>query len=244
MDDNTDPCPTLCPFNKVPSFKICGTTEKCLQTKPARHLPSYKNPWCAFITLYSTSDSAWVVWKRNTAFCCVTFCSCLFPDCGFTCAPDSRRQHGFHRRTGRKDRSEIITAFAFFFFFPSCVVVCCAFQSTCWTVVTTPCCVPSLPLLMFYAVLLQKLQTELVCTLNWSIFFFSWERSSIHPSSTPTFTRTHGRRGRMEFQIKKNKNKNKRKRKAPTTFGTDIFRTLYAPTAQGLFFFLLFFLSC
>lgn len=39
MDDNTDPCPTSCPLNKVPSFKICGTTEKLFANK-ARAAPS------------------------------------------------------------------------------------------------------------------------------------------------------------------------------------------------------------
>lgn len=138
--------------------------------------------------------------EKKYCVCCVKFCKLFVSWLWFHLRSDSRRQHRFHRRTGGKGRSEIITAFAFFFSPPSCVVVCCAFQSTRWTVVTTPCCVPSLPLLMFYTVLLQKLQTELICTLNWSIsFFFFLERSSIHPSSTPIFTQTHGRRGRKEF---------------------------------------------
>lgn len=121
MDDNTDPCPTLCPLNKVPSFKICGTTEKCLQTKPARHLSlvqkllvCFYNPVLHVRLCLGCVEKKYCVLLREVL---QLFVSWLWLHL--------RSRHGFHRRTGRKDRSEIITAFAFSFFFFSSFVCCC-----------------------------------------------------------------------------------------------------------------------
>lgn len=207
----------------------------------ARTAPSsYKNPWCAFITLYSTSDSAWVVWKRNTAFVSWRFAVVCFLTVASLALrqPPSTQISSTNRSKGPQWNNH-----RFSFFFPSCVVVCCAFQSTCWTVVTTPCCVPSLPLLMFYTVLLQKLQTELICTLNWSIFFFL-------ENGVPSIHLLHPFSPRLtvagvewSFRLKKTKNKNKRRRIKHQRHLAQIYFALFTRPQHKAFFFF-FFLSC
>lgn len=54
--------------------------------------------------------------EKKYCVCCVKFCKLFVSWLWLHLRSDSRRQHRFHRRTGRKGRSEIITAFAFFFF--------------------------------------------------------------------------------------------------------------------------------
>lgn len=175
--------------------------------------------------------------EKKYCVCCVKFCKLFVSWLWLHLRSDSRRQHRFHRRTGRKGRSEIITAFAFFF---SPFVCCC--------------------LLCFSKYSLNSRHYALLCSFfasadvlycvaskatNWThlyfklehFFFFFLERSSIHPSSTPIFTQTHGRRGRKEFKIKKIKTKTKGEVKHQRHLAQIYFALFTRPQHKAFFFF-------